>query len=478
MIRNLTNRISFITLTLLSLAIGSCSEDDDPLSTLGVAFETTALGIAPNANNVEVVISFSRPTTVQNTITLDIQENGVQYDTQYETNPAASGNQVQIVVPAGAETVSFTVTRIVDLIASESTVTFTLASVSGEEESQISGNTSLTVSFEAIASAGASFVAGVGGATQPNQVFVDFSLNNQTSAERVSWDLGFYSGSDDKVIVNYSTFTMARQLDKTDLNSVTAEDTVGFAGVVTVGTTGAHIYIDDPDRDLNKLAIADISATDAENKVYIINRGGGPGTGSNPVATTPRGWKKIRILKNGDDYVIQHADIAATSFTETTISKDENFNFVYFSFENGGNITVEPEKASWDIVFTVSSNIIDFGDGDGAYGFSDFILSNRQGGVEIARSFDLGPESTIFTPQFINNDIAYDDFTMDDVAGLTFSSDGNTIGSVWRSVFADAYPDIFFIVKDAEGNHYKLQFLTFLNDNGERGHPELKYELL
>lgn len=478
MMRHLTNQIPLITLMMLSLVVGSCSEDDDPLSTLGVAFETTALGISPDDNSVEAVISFSRATSVQNTITLNIEENGVQYDVEYETNPAASENTIQITVPAGAETASFTVTRIVNLIGQENSVTFTLAAVNGQEESQISGNTSITVSFQAIASADGSLVAGVGGATQPNQVFVDFSLNNQTSAERVSWDLGFYSGSDDKVIVNYSTFTMARQLDKIDLNSVTAEDTVGFAGVVTVGTTGAHIYVDDPDRDLNKLAIADISATDAENKVYIINRGGGPGTGSNPVATTPRGWKKIRILKNGDDYVIQHADIAATSFAETTISKDENFNFIYFSFENGGNITVEPEKASWDIVFTVSSNIIDFGDGDGAYGFSDFILSNRQGGVEIARSFDLGPESTLFTPQFINNDIAYDDFTMNDVAGLTFSSDGNTIGSIWRSVFSGVYPDIFFIVKDPEGNHYKVQFLDMFDENGERGHPQLQYELL
>ena len=39
--------------------------------------------------------------------------------------------------------------------------------------------------------------------------------------------------------------------------------------------------------------------------------------------------------------------------------------------------------------------------------------------------------------------------------------------------------DRFFVIKDCGGNYYKLQFLSFgSGDSGERGRPELQYELL
>lgn len=464
---------------LLLFAIG-CSDDEAPLPVLGVAFETTAVGIASDVTSATVNVSLSREVSVASTLTITAVETGVTAGIDFSTSPSISSGAISLNVPVGETAASFDVTRLADVIAAGSNVEFTLTSITGDENAEISGNTSISVTFDAISSPGSSFSAEIGGATEPNQVFVDFSLNNQSTAERTSWDLGFYAGSEDKVILNYSTYMMAQPLEKTDMNEVTAADTVGMGGMMVIGTAGADVFIDHPDRDLSKLAIADISGTDDDNPVYIVNRGAGPGEGNIDPGTvdvggTALGWKKIRILKSGNDYVIQHADIDATTFEEVTISKSTSDNFTYFSFENGTGIDVEPAKEKWDIVFTVSSNIINFGFGDGAYGFSDFVLSNRQGGTEVAAVvLDRDDNGEIIAGQ-----TGYDDFTAADLGSVTFSADGNTIGSSWRSVFSrTAHSYVYFIVKDEEGNHYKVQFLGLMDEQGNRGNSSLKYELL
>lgn len=475
------NRFFLMFLVVSTGLFSACSDDDDqPLTILGVAFQTSAVGIASDATTVDITISFSRATSVENMLTITLTNTGVMYDTDYTTSSAPSGNTLQLTIPQGSESISFTVTRVADIIAPGGSIDFALTSITGEPESQIAGNTNLTLTFDAIASPGSNLTANIGGGTQPNQVFIDLSLNNQTTAARTSWDLGFYNGSEDKVILNYSTFMMAQVIDKTDLNSIVPDDTLGFSATMRIGTAGADIFVDHPDRDLSKLAIADISSIDAENKVYIINRGGGPGTaqpdpGSVDVGSTPIGWKKVRILKNGNDYVIQHADLDATTFEETTISKDTDFNFSYFNFENGAGLSIEPKKSTWDFVFSVSSNIINFGLGDGAYGFSDFILSNRQGGTEVAAVIlERDDEGNVLDGQ-----TSYDDFSSEDLSSVVFSDNGNIIGSNWRSVFSrTAHDYAYFIIKDAEGNVYKVQFLGLLNDTGERGNSSFKYELL
>ena len=38
--------------------------------------------------------------------------------------------------------------------------------------------------------------------------------------------------------------------------------------------------------------------------------------------------------------------------------------------------------------------------------------------------------------------------------------------------------NIFYIIKDPNGNYYKLKFTALLNDKGVRGFPEFKYKLL
>jgi len=283
---------------------------------------------------------------------------------------------------------------------------------------------------------------------------------------RTNWDLGFYSDAGDfRVILNSSSAMMAKQIAKNDLNSVTAADTVGFGNEMTFSGTAPNPatlpYIDYPSGDLAKTAIATISATASDNKVYIINRGSGVGT-----PAPARGWKKVRIIRNANGgYTLQHADITATSFSSIDVPKDAAYFFKYISFENG-LLPVEPEKKKWDIAWTYFTNIFGSGPSEAPFLFQDMILQNRN--VEVAKVM-----TSVKT---------YEAFAEADIAGLTFSSSQIAIGADWRSGGGPSSgpavrTDRYYIIKDGNNNYYKLKF-TALTDAGVRGYPSIEYALV
>src|SRR5687768_3827205 len=63
---------------------------------------------------------------------------------------------------------------------------------------------------------------GSGGGNAVNTVFVDMSNARQDSVRRASWDLGFYTGSDFRVVLNQTTGAGAKVTNKTDLAQVNA----------------------------------------------------------------------------------------------------------------------------------------------------------------------------------------------------------------------------------------------------------------
>ena len=173
--------------------------------------------------------------------------------------------------------------------------------------------------------------------------------------------------------------------------------------------------------------------------------------------------KKIRIIRNaGGGYTLQHADIAATSFTSVDIAKDDAYFFKYISFENGA-VAVEPAKKKWDIAWTYFSNATDFGTGEVPYLFQDIILKNRN--VEVAK---------VMTSAKTFEDFGEASLT-DAALGLTWNASQTAIGSDWRAGGGPTSQpavrtDRFYIIKDGDNNYYKVRF-TALTQNNERGYP-------
>jgi len=315
----------------------------------------------------------------------------------------------------------------------------------------------------------------VGGANQPNQVYVDLSKNETTNIKRDSWDLGFYGGTNFRVSLNGSIFMAAKQLTTSDIDAVTTADVSGFFDMVSVGTFDPlnMEFIDDVEGNINQTAIAEISATDDLNKVYLLNLGyevgsETPATGSVALNGDPRGWLKIRVLRDGVNYKLLYAELDDITHQEMSIAKNADYNFTFFSFNTDSVVNVEPNRTEWDLVFTSFTNEIP---GFGSYGYSDFVVSNAKN--EVA-SYKVDTDVTL---------ISYDDFLLADVVTTSFDSSQRAIGSTWRvGGGPDSDPAIidtvYYILKDTEGNVYKMKFTALTNAQGERGNPQFQYDLL
>lgn len=309
-------------------------------------------------------------------------------------------------------------------------------------------------------------IANEAGSAAGNSVYVDFSANKQVSAARGSWDLGFYGGDEFRVIINHSVGATAKILDKTDLNQVTAADTVSLvaSSELALGQGDGAFNVLDPVEGnkaayLSGTVIKEISATDANNKVYIVNRGSAGITGN-------RGWQKIRVIRNGNGYTLQYAKITETSFKTINVTKDNAYNFKYVSFVNGV-VNVEPSKSDWDIqwgltTYKYSSTI--------PYTFSDFIIINFLAGVQAA--------------EVSTSTVAYADFKESNLSTVNFKSERDVIGAGWRtspgiSGVGSVKSNVFYVVKDGSGNVYKLKFNSYIEtDGGTRGKPVVEFKLV
>lgn len=470
-------KLLILSIALLSLA--SCSSDDTTAEPNAVAFAEASLNLSAAATPIE--LKFAQPTTSAGSVTLTVTETAVVNATDFTTLPAVAANTVVVPFEKNVSSVSFTFNKLKDAIEGEvKNVVFTIASTS--IDATVGLNKSVQVNFNQTASLGSILVANVGGANQPNQLYLDLSSGGTTSVNRAAWDFGFYSGTDFRVVINGSLKMAVKKLETSD---ITLPQEIDANVAVGAGTTAAsNGFVDNPTGVLAGAgagvgtAIAEISATDSDNKVYLVNMGFAVGTaaasaGSVNVDGDARGWKKVRILRSGSGYKIQYADLASATFTEKTITKDAAYNFTFLSLASGNTVSVEPEKAKWDLNFTVFTNYLNTGASDVTYGYADFITTNAKGGAKVYQVL-------------VSAGGSYADFTKAKVVEASFdasATDQRIIGANWRSgggpgTLPSIRTDRFYVVKDAAGNYYKVKFLTLTNEAGVRGYATVEYAIL
>jgi hypothetical protein len=310
------------------------------------------------------------------------------------------------------------------------------------------------------------------GSSAGNSVFLDLSTNTMTTLTRASWDLGFYGGSDFRVILNNTTSAGAKVLTQNDLTAVGAADTAGLTLSVNqmAPAPSDFAYFDDIAGSLTGTVIPEVSATAANNKVIVINRG----TGGTPA----RPWMKIRVLRSASGgYTLQYAGITATTFQTLEIPKDANVHYKLASFETGVLPNGQPEKTKWDLVWSYSVFHTDFGGGLVPYNYSDLIALNNLSNVQAKEKRYVDAVTAA---------AAYTAFNKDSVnAGLNAVVPGRwTIGSSWRTTAppnaVGVLTNRFYLIKDAGGNYYKLKCLNMGagGDGGTRGKPKFQYDLI
>ncbi|UAB84948.1 HmuY family protein [Zunongwangia sp. SCSIO 43204] len=354
-----------------------------------------------------------------------------------------------------------------------------------------------------------------GGSTEPNQVYVDLSTEETTVVRRDSWELGFVS-SENRVVLNSSILASAAKLEGIyDIDAV-SEDTEltvpmtlktlnqGFQPIeVTVSTlnelkegipVGYHMYgdlennirfTDDSTGDLGKTAIGDIPTTETEAEVIIVSLGNeipkdAAEAGSINTTGDHRGFYKIKVFMNNNDYVLQYAPLSSDTHEEVVITKDEAYDFTAFSLENGIEVDVEPAKENWDLNYTSVYSY--YGSSRGLVAgvtYSDYVVHNTLNGVGVYMVLTEEPGEGEDAAPVATGEPLYDEFTLEDVNENEFEyNDRALIASGWRSSSEGALSDRYYIVRDTDGNFYKLQFTALLNEQGERGFPQIVYDLL
>ena len=294
-----------------------------------------------------------------------------------------------------------------------------------------------------------------------NMVYVDFSENAQTTIGRKSWHLGFYCGDDFRVTLNQS-LSRAASTGKTDFAAVNISDAEAApelsAGMMTFPSDVA--IVDNASRDLDKTIFGDIASDEAKSEVFLV---------ATADLTERASWYKVKVTREQDGYKVEYGIVGDPAPKIAVIKKDASKTFVGFSLESGAAVEL-PQK--WDLMW---SNAI--------------ALNLMPNGREI-----LGPASDVIATNSYNNvetalvnveEVGkYADFTKADIDKVEFHKEANVIGTGWRTApMPNATPgpraDRFYVIKDVEGNYYKLRFLHFCEeDGGERGCPELDYELL
>ncbi|MCY0968072.1 HmuY family protein [Chryseobacterium wangxinyae] len=332
----------------------------------------------------------------------------------------------------------------------------------------------------------------VGGATQPNQVWIDLSevdplskKPRQTLTKRTDWDLALYSGNEFKVIVNSSIMMAAAKIPNvTELSEVNQSTVATLKTQVQVANfkEANTVYIDDVKGDFpaGYTAISEIKATSTENGIYLINMGKDIYKGNVPVGSVTtggdeRGWKKVQITRAGEGYKVKSANIDGSDYYEVTVSKNAAYNYSFVSLANKKGVFIQPEKNKWDICFTVFTNTIA---GAGSYIYADFVNNNNVGGVGVYEVIVPGTASGLD---------AYNNFKISDVQQSKFVyNDHRVIGGNWRNPVGtngpEVYGDRFYILKDSDGYTFKLKFTRLTKSTtddmgvaGERGFPQFEY---
>ncbi|MCU0370147.1 MAG: hypothetical protein MUC31_01925 [Bacteroidales bacterium] len=293
------------------------------------------------------------------------------------------------------------------------------------------------------------------------QVYFDLGSGEQVSQNlKKTWDLGFESSEKGwKIILNSSNFMVAAASGQTDFTM--PSDTAGL-------TWNFDASSGNPDSLAFGTWVGFIPSDSTKvysNEIFIIDRG-------YDEAGNLRGLRKV-VFQEVDDssYTFRYANLDGSHENTFTVMKDPSVNYACFSFDEGGKqLSIEPPKLDWDLVFTQYTTLLYTNEGD-PYPYLLTGVLNNSAGIEVAQ------------------DTLYDFSSIDlDIAGsLVFTDALDEIGYDWKDVVGDVgsgsvsyviVEGLNYVVKDMEGYYYKLRFISFYNNSGEKGYPTFEYQKL
>ena len=297
--------------------------------------------------------------------------------------------------------------------------------------------------------------------TQNYQYQVYYSLNENKvieSNDKKAFDLAFESTLDGThILLNTANFMLAAVTNETQLENVSSPD-------------GIELHFDVSSGNLDSTAIGNwfsinVSDTIYTGYVYVIDRG-------YDELGNILGFRKIIFdsLKN-DTYYFRYSNMDNTGYTEASIHKVSGSNFVYYSFVDPlGVVQTEPPKGDYEVLFTQYTTLLYTNIGEPYPYLVTGVLLNR---FQTYVSFDS-----------IHH---FDSISMDIAQNMTFTNQMDRIGYDWKKVVGDVEtgqvsyvvrPEWNYIIRANDGFYYKMRFVGFYNELGEKGYPTFEYQRL
>lgn len=281
------------------------------------------------------------------------------------------------------------------------------------------------------------------GSDYKQQIYFSLSQNAVISTNlKTSWDIGFENIPEGFHLVTNSAKAMSVcNTGKTDFYAV--NDTLGF------GKTRSY---DSPTGNMDSTAFGDWRI---EHPVYLVDRGYNE-------AGVHQGFKKMQIISlQSNSYTFKVADVSGKNELSCVVQKNKLKNFVHFSFTSHSVVNIEPDKNTYDLLFSQYTHLYQ-------NPFSTYLVTG-----------------VLINPHHVKvatvSDIPFNNISINDTLSHTFKVQQNTIGFDWKTFnFTTSTYTVdlskCYIIKDAKGYFYKLHFIDFYNSSGVKGHPKMEFK--
>ncbi|MGV3637586.1 MAG: HmuY family protein [Flavobacteriales bacterium] len=271
------------------------------------------------------------------------------------------------------------------------------------------------------------------------QLWLDISSGEVVRSNvKTAWDLAFESAPEGwRIYLNGSKMMTAFNIGPVDMTH--DQDTVGM-------TAGRHI--DAPSGHRDSTAIGDWRG---HGDVFIIDLG-------MDAIGIPQGLRKFKfIAATATEYVFEVARLNGTQHSTISLPKDPSRNFTCYK-TGTGVVDIEPERGAWDLVVTQYTHQF-------YEPFLPYLVVGTLSAPGVRASVVHGS--------------TFEAVTLADTLAHPFNAERDAIGYDWKEyVFETASYVVdhsrVYIVEDAEGLFYKLQFTDFYSEGGQVGCPAFR----
>lgn len=276
------------------------------------------------------------------------------------------------------------------------------------------------------------------GETYTQQVYFDL-LEDKIVAqnEKQNWDLAFESyGTGEHILLNGSKAMAVITYENTPFDQVEFTNQTAWE-------------YDAPSGDLDSTAIGAW-----QNKTYLVH------AGYDDLANVIAYYRFEIKSTSAQTYEITYQLLPNGAIERQTVTLDQDYNFVQFSFAKG-QVQNEPKRDEFDLLFTQYTHVFP----DKTPYTVTGVLTNTN--VEVTAV----------------DDQTFESITAEHTVAMQFEEAKNIIGYEWKEFSFDTgaytvFPEKVFVIKTADGRLYKFHFIDFYDGQGVKGTPTFEYQQL